>query len=212
MENVVDNFESEPLSRQKVAAGPTTRGKAKRLASPTLSTASVSMKSEYRRNKKVGPLCCHDLCLYVRWFSACGKSRVARLPLEPIPRGVSGLRRFFKQLIKGAYPNSAFPNFLTCPEYYVLSPADDFVSMPGDIARTHFRLVVTLDGWEYTVAERELGAEADPNRTLVVTVAEFETDTLKVGGSEVVVQLVSYPTVCVRQDFLDAKIVSLYDV
>ncbi len=44
------------------------------------------------------------------------------------------------------------------------------MSLPGEILRTEFRLVVTHDGWEYTVLERELGAHRDPLRKMLVTV------------------------------------------
>jgi hypothetical protein len=45
------------------------------------------------------------------------------------------------------------------------------MSLPGEILRTEFRLVVTYQGWEYTVLERELGAHRDPLRKMLVTVS-----------------------------------------
>lgn len=44
------------------------------------------------------------------------------------------------------------------------------MSLPGDIARTEFRLVVTHDGWEYCILERNLGAHSETHRNMLVTV------------------------------------------
>ena len=44
------------------------------------------------------------------------------------------------------------------------------MSLPGDIARTEFRLVVTHEGWEYCILERDLGAHLDSQRNMLVTV------------------------------------------
>ena len=144
-------------------------------------------------------------------------------------------------------------------------PPQEFVSLPGDAARTEFRLAVTLDGWEHTVAERELGVVRDPERNMLVTVrrracvcvclcvcvcegggaehwapgyrerrppgaahlglstplllppppptppqvAEFESDAFEVEGQEIILNLVSYPTVCVRREFLDDAVHAL---
>ena len=44
------------------------------------------------------------------------------------------------------------------------------MSLPGDIARTEFRLVITHEGWEYCILERDLGAHLDCHRNMLVTV------------------------------------------
>jgi hypothetical protein len=62
-------------------------------------------------------------------------------PSSPRPR---------RRLIKGGFGAGSLPDYLTCHEFYKFSPAEELISLPGDIARTEFRLVVTLDGWEYT--------------------------------------------------------------
>jgi hypothetical protein len=70
--------------------------------------------------------------------------------------------------------------------------------------------VATLgDGWEYTVCERQLPGAPDPERRLLVTLAEFESDAVVVGDRRYVARLLSYPTVCVRRDFLDATLAQL---
>ena len=69
-----------------------------------------------------------------------------------------------------AFPESERPDYLTSEEFLKYTPTDDFMSLPGEILRTEFRLVVTHDGWEYTVLERELGAHRDPLRKMLVTV------------------------------------------
>lgn len=77
-----------------------------------------------------------------------------------------------RRLIKGAFGTpSALPDYLTAADYYKFSPAEELISLPADIARTEFRLVATLDGWEYTVCERQLPGTPDPERKLLVTVS-----------------------------------------
>lgn len=62
------------------------------------------------------------------------------------------------------------PDYLTGPDFYKFTPAEEFMSLPGDIARTEFRLVITHDGWEYCILERDLGAHLDSHRNMLVTV------------------------------------------
>ena len=148
----------------------------------------------------------------MRWISGDGRTKVNRLPLEAVA-SVGDLRGLFRGLVTGAFGSSGegLPDYLTSPAYYLLSPAEDFVTLPGDFARTQFRLVATLaGGWEHTLVERELGRAPDPARTLLVTVAEFECEPAPVGGGrEVVLSLIAYPTVCVRRDFLDDAVARL---
>ena len=63
------------------------------------------------------------------------------------------------------------PDYLTSQEFLKFTPTEDFMSLPGEIFRTEFRLVVTHEGWEHTVLERELGAHVDPLRKMLVTVS-----------------------------------------
>lgn len=53
-----------------------------------------------------GPMCAADLCLYVRWHSACGAVRVNRLPLDPIS-GVGDLQGLFRDLVEAAFAPGA---------------------------------------------------------------------------------------------------------
>lgn len=76
-----------------------------------------------------------------------------------------------KNLVSRAFPETERPDYLTSDEFLKFTPTDDFMSLPGEILRTEFRLVVTHDGWEYTVLERELGAHRDPLRKMLVTVS-----------------------------------------
>ncbi len=76
-------------------------------------------------------------------------------------------------MIKGAFGTAAaLPDYLTGDEFYKFTPAQELISLPADIARTEFRLVATLDGWEYTVCERQLPGTPDPERKLLVTVSK----------------------------------------
>lgn len=78
-----------------------------------------------------------------------------------------------KNLVSRAFPESERPDYLTSEEFLKFTPTDDFMSLPGEIERTEFRLVVTHKAWEYTVLERELGAHRDPLRKMLVTVGRL---------------------------------------
>lgn len=199
---------SKPL---RAACKPSTRLQRKRLQSCSDTESCASARSALRkrpRHASASHLCSYDLCLYVRWHSAAGGVKVNRLPLDPIA-GVDDLRGLFRRLIRGAFVGpggSALPDYLTAADFYKFSPAEELISLPGDIARTEFRLVVTMDGWEYTLCERQLPGAPDPERKLLVTLAEFESDAVVVDDRQYVVRLLSYPTVCVKRDFLDAAV------
>ncbi len=147
-----------------------------------------------------------QLSLDVFWTGAESGTRSSkRLPLDAIS-GVSDLRGLFKHLICSAFPggDASLPDYLTSCQYYKFAPAADFASFPGDAINTRFRLVATFLGWEVNVAERELGGIPDPERKLLVTVAEFETEPVELSdGTEVIATMVTYPTVSVQRDFLD---------
>ena len=148
-----------------------------------------------------------EFALDVSWTSAeSGAQSAKRLPLEAISN-VSELRTFFRELICSAFSSTALPEYLTSGEYYKFAPAEDFSSFPGDCIDTKFKLVATLQGWEWNVAERELGGRPDPERRLLVTVAEFESEPVELeDGMEVIVTMVCYPTVSVQKSFLDEAI------
>lgn len=144
-----------------------------------------------------------SLSLHVRRTSAEGVTRVARLPLAAIS-GVDELQGLFKALVTGAFPG-ALPDYLTSPDYYQFAPVEDFVSLPGDAAAvTRFRLVASFGGWDLTLAERSMGADPDPVRRLLVTMAEFDSEPVALeDGRQLIVSLVAYPTVSVHRQFLD---------
>ena len=56
-----------------------------------------------------------------------------------------------------------------------------------------------LQGWEYTVLERELGAHRDPLRKMLVTVIEFESHAMMIGHLGLRVSLIAYPVVSVKK-------------
>jgi hypothetical protein len=147
------------------------------------------------------------LTLIVRRWAADGACRAARLPLRAAA-GVADLRGIFRRLICGAFPtDDDLPDYLASPTFYLLTPAADFFCLHGDATRTHFRLIASLlDGTEHTLAERELGQTPDPARSLMITVAEFDSEPAEVAGRQVVATLVSYPAVCVTREFLDREL------
>ncbi|KAL4854955.1 hypothetical protein ACK3TF_004423 [Chlorella vulgaris] len=176
----------------------------------TESSAAPRRTQRKRPRPPSAGLCAHDLCLYVRWHSAGGGVRVNRLPLEPIS-GVHELRGLFRRLIRGAFASPAsLPDYLTSEEYYQLTPSEQLISLPDQISRTEFRLVATVEGWEYTVCERTLPMfTPDTQRKLLITLAEFESEPVVVGDRVVAARLLAYPTVCVKREFLDAFVAKL---
>ena len=60
-----------------------------------------------------------------------------------------------------------------------------------------------LQGWEYTLLERELGAYRDSERRMLVTVIEFESTALMVGHLGLRMSLIAYPLVSLKSSFLD---------
>eukprot|EP00873_Tetraselmis_striata_P038828 jgi/Tetstr1/459092/TSEL_004542.t1 len=142
------------------------------------------------------------LSLYVRWYSPTGKTKVNNLALKPI-EGVESLEGISKDLITRAFPADDRPDYITSADFYRFTPDEEFMNLPGDISRTEFRLVVTHEGWEYTVLGRELGAHRDPERKMLVTVIEFESTALMIGRLGVTISLIAYPVISVKKSFLD---------
>ena len=60
-----------------------------------------------------------------------------------------------------------------------------------------------MQGWEYTLLERELGAYRDSERRMLVTVIEFESTALMVGHLGLRMSLIAYPLVSLKSSFLD---------
>ena len=46
-----------------------------------------------------------------------------------------------KNLVTRAFPDYERPDYLTSAEFFKFTPVEEFMSLPGDIARTEFRLV-----------------------------------------------------------------------
>ncbi|KAG2427403.1 hypothetical protein HXX76_012339 [Chlamydomonas incerta] len=111
-----------------------------------------------------------------------------------------------------AFPDASMPPHLTtsagCRTYYHYTPEQECLSLPSDVARTNLKLVVSYDGWEFVVYERLLRTDpaqpADAAETpLLVTMIEFESTAMVIGHLGIRVQLVAYPMVSIRRDFLD---------
>ncbi|GIL86052.1 hypothetical protein Vretimale_9078 [Volvox reticuliferus] len=151
-----------------------------------------------------------SLGLFVSWHTMGSKSRHNCLNLKRVP-GVDDLQGLARDLMTRAFPPDSMPPHLSSAasrNYYHFTPEQECLSLPSDVARTQLKLVVTFDGWEYVVYERKLLTEGpQPDETgdtpLLVTVVEFESTALVIGHLGIRVQLVSYPTVSIRKDFLD---------
>jgi hypothetical protein len=50
-----------------------------------------------------------------------------------------------KNLVHRAFPEPTRPDYLTSEEFAKFTPTEDFMSLPGEILRTEFRLVVTRE-------------------------------------------------------------------
>ena len=153
------------------------------------------------------------IALDVCWTSAeTGRQSAKRLPLHAIS-SISDLRGLFRSLMCGAFPlddPAAIPDYLSSDTYYKFSPAEEYATFPGDAIDTRFRLVAKVGGWEMGVAERVLGQSPDPERRLLVTVAEFESEPMELSdGTEVIVTMVTYPTVSVQKELLDGAVQTL---
>ncbi|KAK9821469.1 hypothetical protein WJX81_006655 [Elliptochloris bilobata] len=151
-----------------------------------------------RRQRK----CSLQLSLFVRWHSPMGKTKVMRLQLRSVG-SVEALQGISKNLVTRAFPDYERPDYLTSADFFKFTPTEQFMSLPGDIARTEFRLVASYNGWEYTVLERELGAHRDPSRKMLVTVIEFESTAMMIGQLGVRVSLIAYPVVSIKKAFLE---------
>jgi len=148
------------------------------------------------------------LSLHVHRTTSRGLTRVVRLNLTAV-EGVNLLKNLFRKLLESAFPEQ-LPQYLTSDEYYLFTPEQEFVSLPGDSIRTQFRLVAAVHGWETVIAVRELGRDVDPERRMLVTMAEFDSQPMSLpDGHDMVVSLVAYPSVSVRKSFLDSTVKQL---
>ncbi|GFR41742.1 hypothetical protein Agub_g2495 [Astrephomene gubernaculifera] len=151
-----------------------------------------------------------SLGLFVSWHTLASKSRHHCLSLKRLS-GVEELQGLARDLMQRAFSPGSLPPHLGSPAssrlYYHFTPDMECLSLPSDVARTTLKLVVTYDGWEYVVYERPLRSGApladDADTPLLVTVVEFESTALVIGHLGIRVQLVSYPMVSVRKDFID---------
>jgi hypothetical protein len=59
-----------------------------------------------------------------------------RRPTQPArPQGLA------KNLVTRAFPEYERPDYLTSAEFFKFTPSEEFLTLPGDISRTEFRLV-----------------------------------------------------------------------
>jgi hypothetical protein len=149
----------------------------------------------------------YTVSLHVHRTTPDGKTKVVRLELMAVS-DVCMLKSLFRRLLESAFPNQ-LPHYLTSDDYYLFTPKEEFVSLPQDPqSRTQFRLVASVDGWETVIAVRDMGQDVDPERKMMVTMAEFDSDpvTLDDGTTNMVVSVVAYPSVSIGKKFLDDMI------
>jgi len=117
----------------------------------------------------------------------------------PLPaQGVSN------SLVHQAIENSEFPQHLVASRcYQQFTPVDHFLSLPGDVTRTEFRLAGEYRGEEYTLLERELGCDGEVDLNMLVTVVEFDTLAPMIDPMGVEVSLVAYPLIALKRSFLE---------
>ena len=92
-----------------------------------------------------------------------------------------------KGLMDRAFPAETRPVYLEDDRFSRFTPEETCLSFPLEVTKTEFKLCATFDGWEYVIEQYELGADADiETRKLFVTVIEFESVAVVLGGSSVV--------------------------
>jgi len=115
-----------------------------------------------------------------------------------------GLQGVSSSLVQQAIENSEFPQHLLSSHcYQQFTPVDHFLSLPGDVTRTEFRLAGEYCGEEYTLLERALGCDGEGDLNMLVTVVEFDTLAPMIGPMGVEVSLVAYPLIALKRSFLE---------
>jgi len=80
---------------------------------------------------------CHLVLMYLTYQQ--GSRRLClpeRRPTQPArPQGLA------KNLVTRAFPEYERPDYLTSAEFFKFTPSEEFLTLPGDISRTEFRLV-----------------------------------------------------------------------
>lgn len=119
-------------------------------------------------------------------------------------RASLGVQGVSSSLVHQAIENSEFPQHLLSSNcYQQFTPVDHFLSLPGDVTRTEFRLAGEYRGEEYTLLERELGCDGEGDLNMLVTVVEFDTLAPMIGPMGVEVSLVAYPLIALKRSFLE---------
>lgn len=103
-----------------------------------------------------------------------------------------------------AVENSEYPRHLISSNFYqAFTPVDHFLSLPGDVTRTEFRLAGTYQEEEFTLLVREMGCDGDLDMNMLVTVIEFDTLAPMIGPMGIEVSLVAYPLIAIKRTFLE---------
>lgn len=139
--------------------------------------------------------------LYVQWRTHSGKTRSERASLQPVD-SLADLQGLSRTLMERAFPPEDCPDYITSDEYVRFTPVEDLMSLPGDISQTTFRLVISHDGWEYTILEREMGLLSDAARSMLITMIEFESSAIIAGHVGLRMSLIAYPYLCVKKAFI----------
>lgn len=158
----------------------------------------AQLQESTQPSKKV---CDLEVSLYVRWKLPNGKSTLNHLQLKPLT-DLESLEGASKSLINRAFSSEERPGHMTSEDFYQFTPSSEpYISSPGYIESTDYRLVAMHDGWEYTIIQ---GTQAGFDRRMLVTAIEFESTTLVFGHFGIRVSFMAYPVVSIRKDFLDS--------
>lgn len=195
---------------------PSNAYKKRSLLDPPVSTI------ESKRLKDTTTLNDYTFLLRINWhFGPSLPPKVVTLPLSPIA-SLEQLTPFQHRLLLSAFSEAnRLPDYLTDDEtFYRFTPTKDFLSLPeGDAVKTEFQLIAQSHSTgsaqscrERLIVTRALHARPDPERRLLVTVAEFESDprVLDDGETEVIVTLMTIPTISVERRFLDEEMMRLF--
>mmetsp|Transcript_12640 Transcript_12640/g.27332 ORF Transcript_12640/g.27332 Transcript_12640/m.27332 type:complete len:213 (+) Transcript_12640:242-880(+) len=144
-----------------------------------------------------------ELSLFVKWYGLTGRTRVNQLILNPLET-IDNLQGLSQRLVARAFSEANREAFTNSENYYRFTPAEECLSYPSDVIKTELKLVVTWDGWEYVIFNRELGSQqGQEEKNMLVSEVQFESSAMIVGHVGVRLHLVAYPIISVKKTFLD---------
>lgn len=143
--------------------------------------------------------------LYVQWFGTAGQSKLNKLQLRRLD-DLEALQALPKELLQSQYPTAdQLPDYCTNAAYTRFTPAVECLALPGDVVRTEARLVLSYQGWEWTLLKKDSAvSERQPGAgNMQVMAAEFLGSDPLMAALGLRMALIAYPIVALDKAFLD---------